>query len=104
MMPYWSNILDHLQKIWDRLEDNKELIEGISRSYESLLSIRTNEVIKVLTIFTAILLPLTLLASIYGMNVPLPFHDNVHTFTAIMVIMLGVVIAMMIYFKSRDWL
>lgn len=104
MMPYWSNILDHLQKIWDRLEDNKELIEGISRSHESLLSIRTNEIIKVLTMFTAITLPLTFLASIYGMNVRLPFADHPNFFWVVLVIMVGLVTSMIFYFKSRDWL
>lgn len=104
MAPFWSNILDHVQKIWDRLEDNKELIEGIARSYESFLSIRTNEVVKVLTTITVIVLPLTLLASIYGMNVPLPFGDNVHAFTVLMVIMFGLAVSMILFFKYRDWL
>jgi magnesium transporter len=104
MAPYWSNILDHVQKIWDRLEDNKELIEGIARSYESFLSIRTNEVVKVLTTITVIVLPLTLLASIYGMNVPLPFQDNVHAFTVLMLIMFGLAVSMILFFKYRDWL
>jgi magnesium transporter len=104
MVQYWSNILDHLQKIWDRLEDNKELIEGISRSHESLVSSRTNEIIKVLTMFTAILLPLTLVASIYGMNVPLPGQHNVESFPILMALMLGLAIGMTFFFKYRDWL
>lgn len=104
MMPYWSNILDHLQKIWDRLEDNKELIVGISESHESILSNRTNEIIKVLTMFTAILLPLTLLASIYGMNVPLPFAHDPNVFFILMLIMFGLATVMTIFFKIRNWL
>lgn len=71
MRPFWSNILDHLQKILDRVEDNQELIEGISESNESLLSAHSNKIIKVLTIFSAIILPLNLLASVYGMNLTL---------------------------------
>lgn len=104
MAQYWSNILDHLQKIWDRLEDNKELIEGISRSHESLVSTRTNEIIKVLTMFTAILLPLTLLASIYGMNVNLPFADHIGVFPVLILIMFGLAIVMIFFFKLREWL
>ena len=104
MTQYWSNILDHLQKIWDRLEDNKELIEGISRSHESLVSTRTNEIIKVLTIFTAILLPLTLLASVYGMNVQLPFEHSAGAFFILMVIMFGLAVLMIFFFKLREWL
>jgi len=104
MVPYWSNILDHLQKIWDRLEDNKELIVGISESHESILSNRTNEIIKVLTMFTAILLPLTLLASVYGMNVSLPFAHDKNIFYILMLIMLGGVFFMAVFFKFRRWL
>ncbi|HVF69330.1 MAG TPA: magnesium transporter CorA family protein [Xanthomonadales bacterium] len=104
MMPYWSNILDHLQKIWERLEDNKELIEGISKSYESFLSSRTNEIIKVLTLFTTILLPLTLIASIYGMNVPLPFEKDPNVFWLVMLVMIGTAVVMVAFFKLRDWL
>jgi magnesium transporter len=104
MAIYWSNILDHLQKIWDRLEDNKELMEGISRSHESLLTIRTNEIVRVLTVFTAIMLPLTLLASIYGMNVALPFSENPHIFTYIILGMIGAAGVMVWIFKVNDWM
>lgn len=102
MAAYWSNILDHLQKISDRLEDNRELIEGISRSHESLLSVRTNEGIKVLTVFTAIMLPLTLVASIYGMNIHLPFSEHGNAFILILLTMGALAIIMIIIFRLRD--
>lgn len=104
MTTFWSNILDHLQKVWDRLEDNHELIEGISESNESLLSARTNEIIKVLTIFSAIILPLNLLASIYGMNLPLPFAHDMSAFAIITLIMLVIAFCMFFIFKLRRWL
>lgn len=103
MKQYWSNILDHVQKIWDRLEDNKELIEGISRSHESLLTVRTNEIIRVLTAFTAVLLPLTLVASIYGMNIQLPFASNPAAFLLVSAIMILLAVAMVTYFKIKNW-
>lgn len=103
MKPYWSNILDHVQKIWDRLEDNKELIEGISRSHESLLTVRTNEIIRVLTAFTAVLLPLTLVASVYGMNIPLPFATNPAAFIIVTAIMAVLAVAMVTFFKLKNW-
>lgn len=104
MTPFWSNILDHLQKIWARLEDNRELVEGISESNESLLSARTNEIIKVLTLFSAIILPLNLLASMYGMNLPLPFANNISAFGVITFIMLIIGFGMFFIFKLRHWL
>lgn len=101
----WSNIKDHLQRIWYRLEDSKELIEGIATSYESLLTAKTNEIVKVLTMFTAILLPLTLLASIYGMNiVGLPHADKPYVLTSLVLIMLIMAIGMVIVFKLKKWL
>lgn len=105
LTPSWSNIKDHLQRIWYRLEDSKELIEGLATSHESLLTAKTNEIVKVLTMFTAILLPLTLLASIYGMNiVGLPYAHEPHIMTTLTLIMAGMAIGMIILFKLKKWL
>lgn len=103
MQPFWSNVLDHLQKIMDRVEDNQELIEGISESNESLLSEKTNKIIKVLTIFSAIILPLNLLASIYGMNLKLPFADDPLMFWKLIFVMIFTTILMLIAFMFKKW-
>lgn len=105
MSLFWGNVRDHLQKIWDRLEDNKELIEGISESNESLLTSRTNRIVALLTIFSAILLPSTLLASIYGMNIEgLPFAAASHAFIIIIAAMFLIGTVMITIFKTRRWL
>lgn len=103
MQPFWGNILDHLRKIWDRVEDNQELIEGISKSNESLLSEKTNKIIKVLTIFSAIILPLNLLASVYGMNLKLPFADDPLMFWKLIFVMIFTTILMLIAFMFKKW-
>lgn len=104
MQPYWGNILDHLQKIWDRLEDSRELIEGISESNESILSSKTNEIIKVLTIFSAVILPLNLLAGIYGMNIQgLPFADNPLSFWQLLSTMFIAGTLMLLVLKAKRW-
>lgn len=101
----WNNIQDHLQRIWYRLEDSRELIEGIAISHESLLTARTNEIVKVLTMFTAILLPLTLLASIYGMNIMgLPYAQQNNSLSIIIGIMVVLALVMVVVFKLRRWL
>lgn len=101
----WGNIRDHLQRIWYRLEDNRELIEGIAISHESLLTAKTNEIVKVLTMFTAILLPLTLVASIYGMNiVGLPHAQDPQALLIISLIMIILALGMLLVFKIRNWL
>ncbi|MBI1982411.1 MAG: magnesium transporter CorA family protein [Candidatus Levybacteria bacterium] len=104
MQSFWGNILDHAQKVWERLEDSQELIEGISESNESYLTSKTNEIIKVLTIFSAIILPLNLLASIYGMNIKgLPFAEETSSLELIIFTMILTSILMFVVFKIRRW-
>lgn len=103
MQPFWGNILDHLQKIMDRVEDNQELIEGISKSNESLLSSHSNQIIKVLTIFSAVILPLTLLASIFGMNVELPFAADPLIFWKLMALMAVGGCTMIVVLRFKRW-
>jgi len=105
MMPYWSNILDHLQKIWDRIEDNKELIQGISSSHESILSNRNNELVKFLTVITSISFPFVIVNNLYSMNVKgLPFAEQpwIVPFLFLVIFSGGTII--IAYFKYRDWL
>lgn len=104
MQPFWGNILDHLRKIVDRIEDNQELIEGIFESNESLLSSHSNQIIKVLTIFSAIILPLNLFASIYGMNMSLPFANDPFIFWKIILVMIFTTFGMFAVFAFKKWL
>lgn len=105
MAIYWSNILDHLQKIWERLEDNKELIQGIASSHESILSNRSNELVKFLTVITSISFPFVIVNNLYSMNVNgLPFSKEpwIVMFLFFMIFAGGV--SIIAYFKYRDWL
>lgn len=102
---YWGHVLDQLHKIWDRLEDYRELIEGLAATNESLLSFRTNEIIKVLTVFSVVLLPLTLLSGIYGMNLAyLPLARHPAALVVIVAIMLSLAVLMLSYFKKKWWI
>lgn len=101
----WKELTGFLQKTLDRLEDSRELLEGIARSHESLLTARTNEIMKVLTMFTAILFPLTLLVSIYGMNiVGLPFAEEPYGLLILLEIMVVMAASMFAIFKFKGWL
>jgi magnesium transporter len=101
---YFGNISDHLSKIWDTLEDYKEVIEGLSDTITSLTSNRINEIIKVLTIISVILLPLTLISGIYGMNINLPVQSNPFAFEIVLGSMIAVIVGMLGYFKWRKWI
>jgi len=104
MRPFWGNVLDHLRKILDRVEDNKELIEGISESNESFIMTQTNLVIKVLTAVTVIILPLQVLGGFYGMNVEgLPFTRGPWTMEIHIAMILAIVIPLVVIFKIKRW-
>ena len=69
---YFDDIVDGAERIWDLLDNYKEVVEGLESTNESVISHRQNDVLRVLTVFSAILLPLTLVASVFGMNVDVP--------------------------------
>jgi len=73
---YFGDIADHIRKIWDGLEECKEVIDGLSDTSNWLTSHRIQEIMRILTIIMGILAPPTLIASIYGMNIPLPGGVN----------------------------
>ena len=104
MEDYWGNILDQYQRMFDMVEDYGELIEGLSQTFDSLQTNKTNEIMKVLTFLSTIMLPLTVLSSIYGMNVGLPFQDSRYAFGGIIVVMFVIVILFFFYFKRKRWL
>lgn len=101
---YWGNISDHVNKIWDNLEDHRDVIEGLTGTSESMNTLRTNEVMKVLTLISTIMLPMAVISGIYGMNINfLPFADSPHSFAITVGAMVGVLVAMLTYFRLRRW-
>ncbi len=104
MEEYWGNNLDSYQRMWDSIEDYQELIQGFSLTFDSLQANRTNEIMKVLTTISTILLPLTFLTGLYGMNVDLPLQENGTAFLIIVGAMILIVIALLLYFKKRRWI
>ncbi|WP_026369200.1 magnesium transporter CorA family protein [Kallotenue papyrolyticum] len=101
---YFGDILDHLDKQWDMLEDAKDIIEGLNSTLDSLTSHRINEVMKILTIISVILLPMTLLASVYGMNVDLPLDEHPAAFSVVVCLMLGAALGMLFFFRIKKWI
>jgi magnesium transporter len=105
MSLFWSNILDHVQKIWERLEDNKELIQGIASSHESILTNRNNELVKFLTVITSIAFPFVIVNNLYSMNVKgLPFSEDPWIVPVLFLVIFSGGVAIVAYFKYRDWL
>ncbi|PLX12818.1 MAG: hypothetical protein C0598_05165 [Marinilabiliales bacterium] len=104
MEDYWGNILDYYNQMWYMTEDFGELIEGLSTTFDSMQTNKTNEIMKILTLISSIVLPLTLLTGIYGMNVLLPLESEQSAFWIIMVVMLGIGGGMITLFKKNGWM
>jgi magnesium transporter len=102
---YFGDILDHANRQWDMLEDDKDIIEGLNGTLDSLMSHRINEVMKILTLISVVLLPMTLVASVYGMNVStLPLAQHPFSFVLVMGLMALCAVVMLAYFKFRGWI
>ena len=86
------------------LENYKEVIEGLESTNESVLSHRLNDTFRVLTAASVILLPLTLIASIFGMNVHFPGEAESVTFLVILGLMALVLVGLVVLFRRRGWL
>lgn len=104
---YWDDAVDHIDKIWDTLDTCKEIIEGLKDTNDSLYTHRTNEVMRIITILATISLPLTVIASIFGMNI-WPFvngwGDSHLAFAVASLIMLLISGLMLLFFRLRRWI
>ena len=101
---YFDDISDAAERIWDTLENYKEVIEGLESTNESVLSHRLNDSFRVLTAASVVLLPLTLIASIFGMNVSFPGEGETVTFFLILALMAGLLLTLVVLFRRRGWL
>src|SRR5687767_9363092 len=101
---YFDDIVDGAERIWDLLDNYKEVVERLESTNESVISHRHNEVLRVLTVFSAILLPLTLLASVFGMNVDFPGYGTGAAFWIVVAVMITVGAGLLGFFRWKRWI
>ncbi|MFL5933716.1 MAG: magnesium transporter CorA family protein [Gaiellaceae bacterium] len=101
---YFDDVVDAAERIWDLLDNYKEVVEGLESTNESVISHRQNDVLRVLTVFSAVLLPLTLIASVFGMNVDFPGFGTAAAFWAIVVVMAVVLGGLLGFFRWKRWI
>lgn len=101
---YFGDIGDHLDKIWDMLEDYRELVDNLSDASDRLTSHRVQEVMRVLAILAACATPFVIIAGIYGMNIPLPLGDSSLGLPILIVIMLCTISLMLFIFRRKRWI
>ncbi len=101
---YFDDIVDAHERIWDLLENYKEVVEALEGTNEAVISHRVNDILRVLTAISVVVLPLTLVASIWGMNVAVPGQGDTEDFFVILGLMVVILVTMLGYFRYRGWL
>lgn len=105
MLPFYRDIYDHLLRISDLSESYREMVGNLMDTYLGVQANRANDVMKVLTMFSAVVLPLTLIAGIYGMNFTnMPEIETDYGYFVVLGVMVIVAVIMLIYFRQKGWL
>lgn len=103
--PYLNALTGEYYKVWSLVENKKETVEALQETNDSLLSTRTGEITKNLTIMAFVTFPLMLLSSIFGMNtIRVPIVGSQYDFWIIIAIMAASTVGMFIFFKIKKWL
>jgi len=101
---YFQDLIGTNIRIWNSLESTKEMIEALEATNNSLLSNKLDLTMKVLTIFSATMLPMTVYSNILAMSADIPFGKNPNAFWIHLAIMLFVSLITITIFKVRKWL
>lgn len=99
----FGNVFDHHFRFVESLDSARALIGSVQETLRGAIGARTNEVMKVLTVFSAILLPLTLIAGIWGMNLDLPFAETPQAFRLVAAAMAVIAVGLWVYFVWRGF-
>ena len=101
---YFDDIVDATERIWDMLDNYKEVVEALEDTNESVISHRQNDVLRFLTVFSVIILPLTLITGVFGMNVHFPGFGSTWAFWTIFAVMASALAGMLAFFRHKKWL
>jgi magnesium transporter len=101
---YFDDIVDAAERIWDLLDNYKEVIEGLESTNESFISHRQNDVLRLLTLISTIMLPLFVITGVFGMNVLFPGEGTSEAFWLIVGVMIAALVAMVGFFRWKRWL
>ena len=101
---YFDDIVDASERVWDMLENYKEVVEALESTNETAIAHRSTETVRILTAFSVIFLPLTLIASVWGMNVHVPGQGSTPAFFAVLVFMVVTLGGLLALFRRRGWL
>jgi magnesium transporter len=101
---YFDDIVDAAERIWDLLDNYKEVVEALEDTNESVISHRQNDVLRLLTIFSVTLLPLTVVTGVFGMNVDFPGESTQVSFWIVLGAMAATIVGLLGFFRYKHWL
>lgn len=101
---YFSGLLGRYLLVWNNLENQKEAAEALQQTNESLLTIKTNQIIKTLTVITTILLPLNMISQVFFVQLNSPFLKSEMSFWIGIIAMTTIAAALLVIFKKQRWL
>jgi magnesium transporter len=104
MEDYWGNIMDSYQRAWDIIEDDRELIIGYSKTFDSLQVNKTHEIMRTLTLMASIFLPLLFIVIVFALIIRLPFMEYMQASLIVSGVMVGIALFVVIYFKVKKWM
>jgi magnesium transporter len=100
---YFRDIYDHIVRTVELIETYRDLLSGALDIYLSAVANRTNEVMKVLTIWGTVALPLVIITGFFGMNLKLPWSESAHGTAFAVTLMAISTISILVYFKKKHW-
>jgi magnesium transporter len=101
---YFDDIVDASERIWDNLDNYKEVVEALEDTNESLISHQQNDILYVLTIFSVVMLPLTFITGFFGMNVHFPGYNSPTGFWVTLALFVVTIAGMISFFRWKKWL
>ena len=104
LIPYFRDIYDHAFKTTEGYKTMLGRMNGMKNMYASIASIKTNEVMRSLTIIMALMMPLTVITGFYGMNIPLPYQNNIYSQLYLFLLMFLSSILMIVLSRKKGWI
>lgn len=101
---YWDDLSDTLAQLRSRFDEHAEVVAGLSDTIDTLASHRIDAVMRLLTIVTVLTLPVTLLATVFGMNILMPFADHPLLFFAVVGLGMAFTAWLVWFLRKRNWL
>jgi len=101
---YFRDVYDHLYRVSEMLESFRDVLAGALEVYLTVVANRTNDVMKVLTVFSIIIMSASFVAGLYGMNVPVPGADSKVSFWLLLLGMTAISLVLLMFFRRRRWI